>query len=494
MKKESVGIVETEYFKITDDLKLESGKTLNNVTIAYETYGKLNKEKNNAILVCHALSGDAHAAGWHKGDKKPGWWEIFIGPNKALDSEKYFIISSNVLGGCKGSTGPSSINPNVPKKEESNKIYGLDFPIVTIKDMVNAQKKLVDSFKIKKLLAVVGGSMGGMQVLQWMVSYPEIVKKAIPIATTARSSPQQIAFNEVGRQAIIYDPNWKNGNYYSSEPPENGLAVARMVAHITYLSNESMYEKFGRDLKDKEELSYDFTMDFQVESYLHYQGESFVKRFDANSYLYISKAIDYFDLSSNGSLIEGFKDIKSKVQIIAIDSDWLYPSDQSKDILTALSANNVEVSYNELKSSYGHDAFLLEGGQLNYLVANFLSDTIVKDLMDHDITTITKDTKIEDAAKKMLKEHVTHLPVIGDDQRLIGIVTAWDLSKSIAIECSSLNDIMTKNVQTCTSNEPIERIASKMKKYDISCLPVVDDDFKIKGIITTDQISHLLTK
>jgi len=495
MKKESVGIVETKYYKITEDLKLESGKTLSDVTIAYETYGKLNKEKNNAILVCHALSGDAHAAGWHKKDKKPGWWEILIGPGKALDSEKYFIISSNVLGGCKGSTGPSSINPNLNVEKDLNKEkYCLDFPLVTIKDMVNAQKKLVDSFKIKKLLAVIGGSMGGMQVLQWMVSYPKMVKKAIPIATAAHSSPQQIAFNEVGRQAIISDPNWKNGNYYSSDPPENGLAIARMVAHITYLSNESMYEKFGRDLKDKDELSYDFTMEFQVESYLHYQGESFVKRFDANSYLYISKAIDYFDLSSNGSLIEGFKDVESKVQIIAIESDWLYPPDQSKDILTALNANNVEVSYNELKSSYGHDAFLLEGGQLNYLVSKFLSDTVVKDLMHQNITTITKDTKIEDAAKKMFKEHVTHLPVIGDDSKLIGIVTAWDLSKSIARKCNKLNEIMTKNVKTCTSNEPIEKIASKMKKYDISCLPVVDGDYKLKGIITTDQISHLLTK
>jgi homoserine O-acetyltransferase len=255
-----------------------------------------------------------------------------------------------------------------------------------------------------------------------------------------------------------------------------------------------MYEKFGRNLKDKEELSYDFKMDFQVEGYLHYQGESFVKRFDANSYLYISKAIDYFDLSSNGSLIEGFKDVKSKVQIIAIDSDWLYPPDQSKDILTALNSNNIEVSYNELKSNYGHDAFLLDGGQLNYIVSNFLSDTVVKDLMYQNISSITKETKIEDAAKKMLKEHVTHLPVINEDQKLIGIVTAWDLSKSIATKCNNLNEIMTKNVKTCASNEPIEKIASKMKKYDISCLPVVDEDCKLKGIITTDQISHLLTK
>ena len=488
MKKESVGIVETKYFQLKGDLNLESGKTLSDVTIAYETYGKLNKEKNNAILVCHALSGDAHAAGWHKGDKKPGWWEIFIGPGKALDSEKYFIISSNVLGGCSGSTGPSSINPG------TGKVYNLDFPVVTIKDMVKAQKKLVESFDIQQVLAVVGGSMGGMQVLQWIVSYPNIVKKAVIIATTAHSSPQQIAFNEVGRQAIITDPNWNNGDYYDKEVgPRNGLALARMIAHITYLSDESMYEKFGRDLKDKKELSYDFSMDFQVESYLHYQGDAFVKRFDANSYLYITKAIDYFDLSSNGSLIEGLKNVKSKVQIIAIDSDWLYPLDQSKDILMALNANNVDVTYSELKSSYGHDAFLLEGGQLNYIVSNFLTNTLVRDLMDENVSTIKKDAKIKDAAMLMMSEYVTHLPVVTDDNKLLGIVTAWDLSKSIAINCSSLNDIMTKDVKTCNSNEAIENIARKMRKYDISSLPVVDDDYKLKGIITTDQISHLLS-
>jgi len=488
MKKESVGIVETKYFKIEGNLKLESGKTLNDVTIAYETYGKLNKEKNNAILVCHALSGDAHAAGWHKGDRKPGWWEIFIGPGKALDSEKYFIISSNILGGCSGSTGPSSINSATDEK------YRLDFPVVTIKDMIKAQKKLVESFNIKELLAVVGGSMGGMQVLQWIVSYPDMVKKAIAIATTAHSSPQQIAFNEVGRQAIITDPNWNNGDYYDTDVgPRNGLALARMIGHITYLSDESMYEKFGRDLKDKKELSYDFSMDFQVESYLHYQGDAFVKRFDANSYLYITKAIDYFDLSSNGSLIEGLKGVKSKVQIIAVDSDWLYPLDQSKDISMALNANNVDVSYSELKSNYGHDAFLLEGGQLNYMVSNFLANTVVQDLMNKNISTLKKDAKIKDAAMLMMDEQVTHLPVITKDNELLGIVTAWDLSKSIAVNCNNLNDIMTKDVKTCKSDETIEAIASKMRKYDISSLPVVDDEFKLKGIITTDQISHLLS-
>ena len=305
MDKDSVGIVETQYLNVDDPFVLESGKSLDNITIAYETYGELNKEKNNAILICHALTGDAHAAGWHEGDKKPGWWEIIIGPGKVLDSEKYFIICSNVLGGCKGTTGPNSINPDTGYE------YGVDFPVITIKDMVDVQKILVDSFDITQLYAVIGGSMGGMQVLQWIVSYPEMMKKAIPIATTARSSPQQIAFNEVGRQSIVSDPNWKQGNYYGTgQIPKNGLSIARMIAHITYLSDESMFIKFGRDLQDKDEISYDLSMDFQVESYLHHQGESFVKRFDANSYLYITKAVDLFDLAVNNSLIDGFKDIK----------------------------------------------------------------------------------------------------------------------------------------------------------------------------------------
>ena len=270
MNKESVGIVETQYYDINEPITLDSGKTLEKVTVAYETYGELNKEKTNAILICHALTGDAHAAGWHEGDRKPGWWEIVIGPGKALDTEKFFIICSNVLGGCKGTTGPSSINP------ETGKQYGLDFPVITIRDMVKVQKKLVDSFGISQLYAIIGGSMGGMQVLDWMVTYPAMMKKAVPIATTGLSSPQQIAFNEVGRQAIFSDPNWNNGNYYETgKIPENGLSLARMIAHITYLSDESMDIKFGRDLQDKEEISYDFSIDFQVESYLKHQGETF---------------------------------------------------------------------------------------------------------------------------------------------------------------------------------------------------------------------------
>lgn len=489
MKKESVGVVQTKYYNIEEPIKLESGSVLEDVTVAYETYGELNKEKNNAVFICHALSGDAHAAGWHEGDKKPGWWEILIGSGKALDSEKYFIICSNVLGGCKGTTGPSSINPKTGKE------YGLDFPVITIKDMVSVQKRLVDSFGIDKLLAVIGGSMGGMQVLQWLVSYPQMVKKAIPIATTARSSPQQIAFNEVGRQAIITDGNWNNGNYYElGEIPKEGLSIARMIAHITYLSDESMYLKFGRDLQDKNEVTYDLSMDFQVESYLHHQGESFVKRFDANSYIYITKAIDLFDLSINDSLIDGFKDINSKIEVISVDSDWLYPTDQSMEIVTALNANNIEVSFSEIKSSYGHDAFLLEKGQLNYLVSKFLMDNVVEDLMETKIATINEDTKIEEAAKLMLDQQVTHLPVVTQDYKLIGIVTSWDLSKSIATKSTELKDIMTTTVKFCNAQDSIESIARRMRKYDISCLPVVDEDFKLEGVITTDQISHLVSE
>lgn len=488
MNKESVGVVETKYYDITEPIVLDSGKTLENVTVAYETYGELNKEKSNAILVCHALTGDAHAAGWHEGDKKPGWWEIVIGPGKALDSEKYFIICSNVLGGCKGTTGPSSINP------ETNKEYGLEFPVITIRDMIEVQKRLVDSFGINQLAAVIGGSMGGMQVLQWMVSYPSMMKKAIPIATAAMSYPQQIAFNAVGRQSIFSDPHWKGGNYYESGViPRNGLSLARMIAHITYLSDESMDIKFGRGLQDKDEISYDFTVDFQVESYLKYQGESFVKRFDANSYLYITKAVDLFDLSVNGSLIDGLKDVECKVEVISVDSDWLYPTEQSTEIVTALNANDVEVSFSEIKSNYGHDAFLLEKGQLNYIFANFLSDSVVEDLMMENISTIKADAEVVEAAKLMLDGHVTHIPVVTDENKLIGIVTSWDLSKSIATNSNMLKDIMTTTVKYCNAGDTIEDVARKMRKFDISCLPVVDEDMVVLGLITTDQISNLLS-
>ena len=488
MIKESVGIVETKYFHIEEPIELDSGEILEEVCVAYETYGELNKEKSNAILICHALTGDAHAAGWHEGDKKPGWWDIVIGPGKALDTEKYFIICSNVLGGCKGTTGPSSINPKTGKK------YGLDFPVITIGDMVRVQKKLVDSFKINQLVAIIGGSMGGMQVLEWMVSYPTMMKKAIPIATAAMSSPQQIAFNAVGRQSIFSDPNWNGGNYYESgEIPRNGLSLARMIAHITYLSDESMDIKFGRGLQDKDKISFDFSVDFKVESYLKHQGETFVKRFDANSYLFITKSVDLFDLSRNDSLIDGFKEIQCKVKVISVDSDWLYPTEQSTEIVTALNANDIEVSFSEIKSNYGHDAFLLEKGQLNFILSKFLSESIVEDLMMEKVATIRGNSNVQDAAKLMLEKHVTHIPVVTDDYKLIGIVTSWDLSKAIATKSYQLKDIMTTTVKYCNASETIEEVARKMRKFDISCLPVVDEDMKVLGLITTDQISNLLS-
>jgi len=488
MKRESVGLVKTQYYNLPDDLILEGGSRLKNATIAYETYGRLNKEKSNTILVCHALSGDAHAAGWHEGDRKPGWWEIIIGPGKCLDTKKYFVICSNVIGGCKGSTGPSSINP------KTDKPYGLDFPIITISDMVKAQKKLIDYLGITQLFAIIGGSMGGMQVLQWCVSYPDMVKLAIPIATAAHSAPQQIAFNEVGRQAIISDPKWKGGSYYFEEIPKEGLSLARMIGHITYLSYESMHQKFGRRLHDKEKYGFDFSLDFQVESYLHYQGESFVKRFDANSYLYITKAMDYFDLTKNGSLTEGLKGVNAKSLVISIDSDWLYPPSQSEEIVMALTANDLDVNYHKIKSPYGHDSFLLEAGQLNYIISGFLSEILVRDVMTPFVAKIGEESGINEAAKLMLEEDVTHLSVVTGNNKLIGIVTAWDISKAVALKCSKLEDIMTKDVITTSPDAQIELAAEKMKEYNISSLPVVDEEGRVIGIITTDHISTLIAR
>ena len=364
----SVGIVETKYFTFAEppnELTLESGERFGPITLAYETYGTLNHEKSNAILVVHALSGDDHAAGFHEGDKNPGWWDVMIGPGKGLDTEKYFVICSNVIGGCKGSTGPSSINP------KTNEPYGLDFPIITIKDMVNAQRYLIDHLKIEKLLTVVGGSMGGMQVLQWMFSYPNRIRSAIPIATAMKHAPQQIAFNEVGRQAIMADHNWKNGNYYGDLLPAEGLAVARMIGHITYMSDISMTKKFGRRFKDNRQ-PFKFSADFEVEEYLRYRGNNFVKRFDANSYLYITKAIDYFDLLNGKNVYDVFKGLKTKVLVIAFKSDWLYPAYQSQEIVRACKSAGVDATYCEINSTYGHDAFLLEVEEETHLINHFL--------------------------------------------------------------------------------------------------------------------------
>ncbi|MFW5996709.1 MAG: homoserine O-acetyltransferase MetX, partial [Lentisphaeria bacterium] len=369
----SVGIVEPQqvvfYDSPEDRLHLESGKDFGPVTVQYETYGQLNKEADNAILICHALSGDAHAAGYHTADdEKAGWWDDMVGPGKAFDTDYYYVICANVLGSCKGTTGPASINP------QTGAAYGLTFPVVTIADMVKVQKRLIEYLDIKQLLAIIGGSMGGMQALEWGVRYPDSMKALIPIATTPRLSPQGIAFNEVGRQAIFADPNWEDGNYYQQQAPEKGLAIARMIGHITYLSEKSMREKFGRDLRYRRGYAYQFEKEFQVESYLNYQGQKFTSRFDANSYLYLTKAMDYFDLTGGGhSLRESVKSVNSKVMIVAFSGDWLFPAYQNKQIANALRNNGIDVTYVELQSDYGHDAFLIELEQQTTLISAFLS-------------------------------------------------------------------------------------------------------------------------
>ncbi|MFH1380636.1 MAG: homoserine O-acetyltransferase, partial [Candidatus Omnitrophota bacterium] len=328
-------------------------------------YGKLDKTNSNAILIEQTFSSDAHAAGFHKGDEKPGWWDNMIGPGKAFDTNRYFVICTNVIGGCKGSTGPSSINP------KTDKPYALDFPIITVQDMVETQKHLLDHLGIKKLFCVAGGSMGGMQALQWVASYPDMVECAIPIATTLKHSPQQIAFDEVGRQAVMADPDWYGGNYYEhGRAPERGLAVARMIGHITYMSDQSMEKKFSRRLKEKDH-NFSFTADFEVEGYLKYRGDSFVKRFDANTYLYITKAMDYFDLSGD-KLLPKNKKVNTHFLVIAFKSDWLYPVYQSQEIVRKLKMAYVDATYCEIKSTYGHDAFLLEALEQTRLIKHFL--------------------------------------------------------------------------------------------------------------------------
>jgi homoserine O-acetyltransferase len=354
-----------------DSISLDCGSTLAPVEVAYETYGQLNAERNNAILVLHAFSGDAHAAGISPETGKPGWWDNMIGPGKAFDTNKYFVISSNVLGGCRGTTGPASIDP------ATGKPYGMTFPVITISDMVRLEKMLVDSLDIPRLLAVTGGSMGGMQALAWAVEYPDRVVSAIPIATTTRHSAQQIAFNEVGRQAIMSDPDWNGGDYYGKALPARGLAVARMVGHITYMSDDSMREKFGRRLRGKENFGFDFEVDFEVESYLRYRGNQFVGRFDANSYLYITKALDYFDLTGGqGTLTAAMAQAQARFLVISFSSDWLYPSYQSQEIVRALRARNCDVAYAELPSNYGHDSFLVDVAEQTELIRGFLASTL----------------------------------------------------------------------------------------------------------------------
>jgi len=373
-KDSNVGIVKTNYFKFAeppDEIILSSGEKFGPITIAYETYGKLNEEKNNTILVFHALTGDAHAAGFNSPeDKKPGRWDLMIGPKKPFDTDKYFVLCTNIIGGCKGSTGPSTIDP------KTGKPYALSFPEITIKDMLIPQKKLLEHLGIESLFCVVGGSMGGMQALQWLVSYPDMSEGAMLIATSSTHTAQAIAFNSVGRYAIIQDPNWNNGNYYDAEKPDKGLSIARMIGHITYLSEESMHKKFGRRIirsKSSHAGFADFTKEFEVENYLQYQGESFIKRFDANSYLYITKAIDDFDITDDfENLADSLKDIKAKCFVMSFTSDWLYPQEQSLKIVKALKINGIETTYTNFDSSYGHDSFLIDDERLKNLFAGFL--------------------------------------------------------------------------------------------------------------------------
>ncbi len=372
MKEKSLGIVERKYVTFAEppnELELESGEKLGPITVAYEAYGKPNKKKTNAVLITHAFSGDAHAAGYHKGDDKPGWWDSMIGPGKAFDTDKYYVICSNVLGGCSGTTGPSSINT------QTGKPYGLDFPLISINDMVKVQSKLIEHLNIEKLLTVVGGSMGGMQALSWLIKYPDKIKSAIIIASAIKHSPQQIAFDEVGRVSIISDSAWNDGKYYGKEHPVSGLALARMVGHITYMSDKSMMEKFGRRIRNVKER-HKFNTGFEIENYLHYRGSNFVERFDANSYLYITKAIDCYDASEGKNLSEALYGATAKVMVLAFKSDWLYPTYQSREIVKSCKVAGIDTTFCEIDSTYGHDAFLLEIEEETHLVKHFLEKIV----------------------------------------------------------------------------------------------------------------------
>ena len=355
-------------------LKLDSGEQLGPVTIAWKTFGKLNAAKTNAFLLCHALTGDQYAAGRHPVTGKPGWWSTMVGPGLPIDTNRFFVICANVVGGCMGSSGPHEANP------ATGKPYGLSFPVITIRDMVRAQAMLLDHLGIESLFCVAGGSMGGMQVLQWAASYPERVFAALPLATAARHSAQNIAFHEVGRQAIMADPEWNNGDYIAlGTNPKKGLAVARMAAHITYLSEAALHRKFGRNLQNREALSYRFDADFQVESYLRHQGLAFVDRFDANAYLYITRAMDYFDLAADydGVLANAFRGAKTRFCVASFTSDWLFPTAESKKIVHALNAAGANVSFVEFATDKGHDAFLLEEPEMFQTLSGFINAAAV---------------------------------------------------------------------------------------------------------------------
>lgn len=364
----SVGIVSRQYAHFDFPLLLRSGQSLERFTLAYETYGTLNADKSNAILICHALSGDSHVAGYytHDPEEKPGWWDESVGPGKMFDTDQFFVICSNVIGGCQGSTGPNS-------PASDGQPYALRFPIITIADMVRAQTHLIDRLGIHKLFAVAGGSMGGMQALQWSVDYPERVAHVLFLASTPRSSAQNIAFNEIGRQAIYADPNWNHGNYYDGPFPAKGLSVARMVGHITYMSEHSLEAKFGRNLHNRETLGYSFDTEFSVESYLRYQGQKFVERFDANSYLYITKALDYYDVAEGyASQIDALRRIKAHFLVVSFSSDWLYTEGQARELVDGLKTVGQNVEYHHVTAHFGHDSFLVEVETMNDIVGGYL--------------------------------------------------------------------------------------------------------------------------
>lgn len=369
-RRDSVGIVTRQYAHFDTPLRLRSGGVLPSFTLAYETYGSLNADHSNAILICHALSGDAHVAGYHTDDpdERPGWWDDAVGPGKLFDTDRFFVICSNVIGGCQGSTGPASLAPD-------GEPYALRFPMVTVADMVQAQQHLLDRLGIPRLFAIAGGSMGGMQALQWAVDYPDRVGHVLFLASTPRTTAQQIAFNESGRQAIYADPNWNNGNYYGGPAPHSGLSVARMLAHITYMSETSLERKFGRDLQSSDEIPYTFHQpEFTVESYLSYQGRKFVQRFDANSYLYITKAIDYFDIGADyGSLQAAVSRIQARFLVVTFSSDWLYTAWQGQELVQALEAVGRPVEYQHIDAPFGHDSFLVEVDRMQDVVGGYLN-------------------------------------------------------------------------------------------------------------------------
>lgn len=462
-------ISETKYHKLSSPLKLESGVVLDDVTIAFEKYGSASQ--GNTILVCHALSGDAHAGGFHEGDEKPGWWDGIIGEGKALDTGKYCVIATNVIGGCKGSTGPSSIN------KKTGKPYRRDFPVITVTDMVNAQHQFLEELGVHELYAVIGGSMGGMQALTWAVKYPEFVRRAVVIASSGYSTPMHIAFGAVQRAAVMSDD-------------KNGLALARMMAHITYLSDESMRKKFGRRLQENEKLEYGFDTEFSVESYLQHQGKAFTERFDPDSYLYITKAIDYYDLTKDGNLAKGLEGVSAKTLVISVSSDWLYPPYLSEEIVSALTISGKDVQYAKIISPYGHDAFLLENNQLNYIVGKFLTPKHVGDVMIKNPPVVCDCAKIQQAAEIMIEKETDHIPVVSAGGELSGIITSWDIAKSVALKKESLEEIMTKDVMTISESATINDAAHILEKYRISALPVVDNEKHVIGIITSGIISN----